>query len=96
MGGSIVDLKVMQNPITSFYAGTTQPMEIIELIIKLENQKSRDSKVIKTTFNIVDLPLTYNEIIRRPILYEIGAATSIIYLILKIPIGDRVITIKGD
>ena len=34
--------------------------------------------------------------IRRPILYEIDATTSIRRLSMKIPLEDRVITILGD
>ena len=47
-------------------------------------------------FNIVDLSLTYNGIIERPILYKIDAATSIRRLSMKIPLEDRVITILED
>ena len=51
---------------------------------------------MKSLINIVDLSLTYNGIIRRPILYEIDAATSIRRLSMKIPLEDRVIIIVGD
>ena len=92
MGGSITDLKA----ITSFYGGTTQPMGVAELTIEFGDREIRDTKTIKSLFNIVDLPLTYNDIIRRPILYKIDAATSIRRLSMKIPLEDRVITILGD
>ena len=52
--------------------------------------------MIKSLFNIVGLPLTYNDIIGRPILYEIDVAISIRLLSMKIPLEDRVITILGD
>ena len=60
------------------------------------NRDTRDVKVVKALFNMVDLPLTYNSIIRQPILYEIDTATSIRRLTIKIPLEDRVITILGD
>ena len=44
----------------------------------------------------MDLPLTYNGIIGRPILYEINAVTSIRRLSMKIPLEDQVIIILGD
>ena len=52
--------------------------------------------MIKSLFNIVGLPLIYNGIIGRPILYKINAATSIRRLSMNIPLEDRVITILGD
>ena len=52
--------------------------------------------MVRSLFNIVDLPLTYNGIIGRPILYEVDTATSIRRLSMKIPLENRVITILGD
>ena len=77
MGGSITDLKTIKSPITSFYGVTTQPMGVAELTIEFGDRETRDTKTVKSLFNIVDLPLTYNDIIGRPILYEIDAAKSI-------------------
>ena len=77
MGGSVIDLKTIKNLITSFYGGTTHPMGIAVLTIEFGDHEIRDTKIVKSLFNIVDLPLTYNGIIGRPILYEIDAATSI-------------------
>ena len=96
MGGSITYLKIIKNPITSFYEGTTQPMGVTELTIEFSDRKMRDTKTVKSLFNIVDLSLTYNGIIRRLILYKIDVVTSIRRLSMKIPIEDRVITILGD
>ena len=96
MQDSITDLKTIKNPITSFCGGTTQPMGVAELTIEFGDRETRDTKIIKSLFNIIDLPLTYNGIIGRPILYEIDAAISIRQLFMKIPLEDRVITILGD
>ena len=96
MGGSITDLKTIKIPITSFCGGTTQPMGVTELTIEFGDQGTRDTKTVKSLFNIVDLPLTYNGINRRPILYKIDAAISTRQLSMKIPLEDRVITILGD
>ena len=71
-------------------------MGMVELIIKFDDHETRDTKTVKFLFNIIDLPLTYNGIIGRPILYEIDVATSIRWLSMKIPLEDRVITILGD
>ena len=96
MVGSVTDLKTIKNSITSFYGGTTQPMGMAELTVKFGNCATEDTKIVKYLFNIVDLPLTYNGIIGRPILYEIDAAMSFRRLTMKIPLEDRVITILGD
>ena len=96
MGGSIIDLKAIKSLTTSFCGGTTQPMGVTELKIEFCDMKTRDTKTVKSLFNIVDLPLTYNGIIGRPILYEIDAATSVKWLSMKIPLEDQVITILGD
>lgn len=96
MGGSITDLKTIKNPITSFCGGTTQPIGIVDLEVEFGNRDTGDVKAIRSSFNIVDLPLSYNAIIGRPILYDIDAATSIRRLTMKIPLEDRVITILGD
>ena len=79
----MIDLKTIKNLIINFYGGTTRPMGVAELTIKFGDQETRDTKTVKSLFNIVDLPLTYNEII---ILYEIDVVTSIRQLSMKIPI----------
>ena len=67
-----------------------------KLTIEFEDRETKDTKTIRSLFNIVDLPLAYNGIIGRPILYEIDAATSVRRLPMKIPLDNRVITILGD
>ena len=94
--GSITDLKTIKNLITSFCGGTTQPIGMAELTVKFSDRETKDTKTVKSQFNIIDLPLTYNDIIGRPILYKIDAAISIRRLSMKIPLEDRVITILGD
>ena len=96
MGGSITDLKNIKSHITSFCRGTTHPMGMEKLTVDFGNRKTGDTKIVKSLFNIVDLPLTYNFIIGRPILYEIDATTSIRRLTMKIPLNNRVITIFKD
>ena len=71
-------------------------MGIAELAVEFSDRETRDIKTVKYLFNIVDLPLTHNGIIGRPILYEIDAAISIRRLIIKIPLEDRVMTILRD
>ena len=96
IGGSVTDLKAIKNPITSFCGGTTQPMGMAELAIEFGNRETKDMKTVRSLFNIMDLPLPYNDIIGRPILYEIDVTTSIRRLSMKIPLENRVITILGD
>ena len=96
MGGSVIDLKAIESPITSFCGGTTQPMGMTELIVEFGDRETKDTKTVRSLFNIVDLSLAYNGIIGRPILYEIDAVTSIRRLSMKIPLDNRVITILGN
>ena len=63
-------------------------MGMAELTIEFGDRETGDTKTVKSLFNIVDLPLTYNGIIERPILYEIDAVTSIRRLSIKIPLED--------
>ena len=71
-------------------------MGLVELVVEFGNRDTRDVKAIKALFNVVDLPLTYNSIIGRPILYEIDVTTSIRWLTMKISLEDWVITILRD
>ena len=96
MGGSLVDLKNTSNPITSFCGGTIQPMGSIELEIEFGNHNTKETMIIKSLFNIVDTHLAYNSVIGRPILWKLGAVTSIRHLVMKIPAPRKVITIQGD
>ena len=88
MGGSVTNLKTIKSPITSFYGGKTQPMGVTKLIIEFGDKETKDTKIARSLFNIVDLPLAYNDIIGKLILYEIDAATSIRRLSMKIPLKN--------
>lgn len=96
MGGSTIELKPIFSPITKFCGGTIQPMGSVNTTVELGDRESGISTIIKTTFNILNIPLAYNRILRRPILYEIKAVTDIKYLIMKIPLKGKVITIKKN
>ena len=63
-------------------------MGMAELIIEFSDRETRDTKIVKYLFNIVDIPFTYNDIIGRPILYEIDTVTSIRRLSMKISLED--------
>ena len=52
-------------------------MGVTELTVEFGDRKMKDTKTVKSLFNIMDLLLAYNGIIGRLILYEIDAATSI-------------------
>ena len=71
-------------------------MGMTELTVEFGDHETGNTKTVKSLFNIVDLPLTYNGIIGRPILYEIDATMSIRRLTMKTPLEDRVLTILRD
>ena len=39
MGGSVINLRTIKNPIISFYGGITQPIGVVELVIEFGNQE---------------------------------------------------------
>ena len=71
-------------------------MGVAELIVEFGDRETKDKKTVRSLFNIIDLPLAYNDIIGRPILYEIDATKSIRRLSMKIPLEKWVITIVRD
>ena len=71
-------------------------MGSIELEIEFGNHNTKETMIIKSLFNIVDTHLAYNSVIGRPILWKLGAVTSIRHLVMKIPTPGKVITIQGD
>ena len=64
-------------------------MGVAKLIIEFGDRETKDTKTVKSLFNIVGLPLAYNGIIGRPILYKIDAATSVKRLSMKIPLDNH-------
>ena len=52
-------------------------MGVAKLTVEFGDKETNDTKTVRSLFNIVDLPLAYNGIIGRLILYEIDAAISI-------------------
>ena len=91
-----MDLKTTTNPITSFCGRTIQPMGSIELEVEFGNCNIKKNVILRSLFNIVDTRLAYNGVIGRPILWKLVAITSIRYLVMKILILKKIITIKRD
>ena len=53
-------------------------------------------KKFRAKFMVIDIPFSYNVIIGRPILCDIGAYTSIKYLTMKIPTETGVVIVKEN
>ena len=53
-------------------------------------------KKFRAKFMVIDIPFSYNVIIGRPILCDIGAYTSIKYLTMKIPTEDGVAVVREN
>ena len=53
-------------------------------------------KKFKVEFMVIDILFSYNAIIDRPILYDIGACTSILYLTMKILMESGVAVVRGN
>ena len=70
-------------------------MGSVELDVELGERDSQEHLTVRALFNIVDTRLAYNGVIGRPILWETNIATSIRYLVMKIPTQGWIITIRG-
>ena len=53
-------------------------------------------KKFKEKSMVIDIPFSYNAIIVRPILYDIGSYTSIRYLTMKIPMEIGINVVRGN
>jgi hypothetical protein len=47
-------------------------------------------------FLVIDRPLAYNAIMGRPSLNKLKAATSTYHLMMKFPIEEGVVVVRGD
>ncbi|XP_072084755.1 uncharacterized protein [Arachis hypogaea] len=54
------------------------------------------SKILSIDFIVVDVASTYNTLIGRTILNQLGAVVSIPHLCMKFPIPEGISTIRGD
>ena len=71
------------------------PIEgVVDLTVKLGDKEH--VKKFKAEFMIINIPFSYNAIIGRPILYDIGACRSIRYLTIKIPMETDVAVVRGN
>ena len=64
------------------------------LTIKLGDEEH--VKKFKTKFMVIDIPFSYNVIVGRPILYDIGASISIRYLTMKVPMKTNILVVRGN
>ncbi|XP_050222089.1 uncharacterized protein LOC126672186 [Mercurialis annua] len=106
MGGSRTDLKPVSIPVLGLGGAPLCPEGMVELDLELgveipqedgtEGVLAEPTRKVRSLFMVVDMPLAYNGIFGRPMLYSTGAVTSIRYLMMKIPVESEVITIRGN
>ncbi|XP_050211775.1 uncharacterized protein LOC126661936 [Mercurialis annua] len=106
LGGSKNDLKPVNIPLLGLGGASVCPEGKVELDLELgveipqedgtEGILAEPTRKVHSLFMIVDMPLAYNGILGRPMLYSTGAVTSIRYLMMKIPVENEVITIRGN
>ncbi len=59
-----------------------------------ENDVKNDLKIItRVPLNMVDIPLSYNGILERPLLHDLGVVTNTQYMVKKVPIIKGNVTI---
>ncbi|XP_050207584.1 uncharacterized protein LOC126657006 [Mercurialis annua] len=102
IGCSILNLKPVKTPLVGLGGAPIQAEGVAELTVELGKENGSPegglvgiTKKFKTLFMVVDMPLAYNVILGRPMLYNIGAVTCIKYLCMKIPTEDGVVTVRG-
>ncbi|XP_050222561.1 uncharacterized protein LOC126672650 [Mercurialis annua] len=102
IGCSVLNLKPVKTPLVGLGGAPVRAEGVAELTVELgkENGTLKGGLVgitqkFKILFMVVDMPLAYNVIICRSMLYNTGAVTCIKYLSMKIPIEEGVVTVKG-
>ncbi|XP_050211638.1 uncharacterized protein LOC126661810 [Mercurialis annua] len=85
MKGSITDLRKASVPLIGLGGKPIRPEGTVNLYVELGEKTEGPLKKLHAQFNMVDLPLAYNGILGRPLLYQSSAVTSIRLLTLKIP-----------
>ncbi|XP_050211718.1 uncharacterized protein LOC126661881 [Mercurialis annua] len=97
---SVLNLKKVSTPLVGLGGSPVQAEGVAELTVEL-GQDNGDplggltglTAKFKTLFMVVHMPLTYNVILGRPMLYVTGAVTCIRYLSMKIPTMKGVVTV---
>ncbi|XP_050211542.1 uncharacterized protein LOC126661722 [Mercurialis annua] len=86
IGLSILNLKLVKTPLVGLGGTPVQAEGVAELTVELGKENGSPegglvgiTKKFKTLFMVVDMPLAYNVILGRPMLYNTGAVTCIKY-----------------
>ena len=87
-------IRPFTSPLVSFTGDRIVPRGIVTLTVIAGTYPTQVTKEID--FLIVDCPLTYNIILRRPTLNRLRATTSTYYLKVKFPTVHGVGEIRGD
>ncbi|XP_050238331.1 uncharacterized protein LOC126687817 [Mercurialis annua] len=96
MKGSTTDLRKSSVPLVGLGGAPIRPEGTVSLYVELGNRSEGPVKNMHAHFNVVDLPLAYNNILGRPFLYQSGAVTSIRLLTLKMPTSSGIVVVRGD
>ncbi|XP_075663083.1 uncharacterized protein LOC142632593 [Castanea sativa] len=87
-------LRPFDSPLVSFNEDRVYPKGIVTLEVTIGTYPKQLTRQLD--FRVVDCPLSYNVIIRRPTLNRWKAATSTYSLKVKFPTKDGVSEVKGD
>ncbi len=77
MKGDKAILKQSTKPITGIGGSPITPLGLIYLEVELGDRETEVTVTTKVPFNVVDIPLSYNRIIGRPLLHDVEAVTCI-------------------
>ena len=90
----VSNLKPSPNPVYGFTGDSIISLGVISLLMTL-GEYPRQSCVM-ADFLIINQPLVFNVVLRRPSLRELRVITSIHHLLMKFPKPRGVVEVKGD
>lgn len=94
MGISTKQLKAIHTLLQGFGGGTIISEGVVNLSLALGLGQKQVTEL--TSFQIVRISITYNEILGRPLLSKIKAIISTFHLAMKFPTNGGVEVVRGD
>ncbi|XP_050207609.1 uncharacterized protein LOC126657033 [Mercurialis annua] len=95
LGRTTTKLRRVPIPLSGIGGSSINPLGAVTPEVVIGSEKGIN-KNIMSLFNIVDMELTYNAILRRPFLHDSDAVTSIRALAMNVPTEKGVVTLRGD
>ncbi|XP_050222296.1 uncharacterized protein LOC126672389 [Mercurialis annua] len=95
LGGTATKLRRVSIPLSGLGGPSINPLGAMTLEVVIGPEKGINKKIM-SLFNIVDMELTYNAILRRPFIHDSAAITNIRALAMKVPTEKGIVILRGD